>query len=225
MDEKQKILNVMKRLERDYKEGNISPKKYKYYMAKYQDKLSYLNKNEATNRIRSMQGKPTPDLRSNRQRYDAAKNRRRREESDLVQKYIINPKKGDKDLNKKEKKPMDSGTYKLLVVLILAIGFTAGMAVGVFGLDFSDLSVVNSNALVEDTSFPDLSNVTLEVENTTTTYYTSNTTHNTNTNSSGSGGGSSGGGGGDDPDNSTGVNSIRILLPVVELNMIEKVSI
>lgn len=167
-DEKQKILSIIKSLERDYQAGKVSPQKYRYYMAKYQDRLRYLDKNAATNRIRSMQGKPAPDIRRNRQRYDDAKNKRRKEEKGLVQKYIINPKKDDRDLNKKTKKAMDSSTYKLFAVLILVIGLTLGIAVGIFAMDFEDLSVVHSDALVVDTSFPDISKVTIEDNNTST---------------------------------------------------------
>lgn len=171
-DEKQKILNIMRSLERDYRAGKVSPKKYRYYMAKYQDRLNYLDKNAATNRIRSMQGKPSPDIRRKRKKYDDVKNKRKKEENDLVQKYIIDPKKGDKDLQKKKKKSKDSGTFKLFVILILIIGFTAGISVGIFAMNFQDLSVVNSNALVEDTAFPDLTNITVE-ETTNTTQTTS----------------------------------------------------
>lgn len=165
-DEKQKILNIISSLEEDYKAGKVSPTKYRYYKAKYQDRLKYLDKNAATNRIRSMQGKPAPDIRRKRKKYDNAKSKSMKEQNDLVQKYIINPKKGDKDLNKKKKKPMNSGAYKLFIVLILIIAFTIGMAVGIFGMDFGDLSAVNSNSIVEDTAFPDLSNVTIETNKT-----------------------------------------------------------
>lgn len=172
-DEKQKILSIINSLERDYRAGKVSPQKYRYYMAKYQDRLRYLDKNAATNRIRSMQGKPAPDIRRNRQRYDDARNKRKKEENGLVQKYIINPKKDDRDLNKKNKKSMDSSTYKLFTVLILVIGLTLGIAVGVFAMNFEDLSVVHSDALVVDTSFPDISKVTID-KNDTSTQSTSN---------------------------------------------------
>lgn len=166
-DEKQKILSIMKSLERDYRAGKVSPQKYRYYMAKYQDRLRYLDKHAATNRIRSMQGKPAPDIRRNRNRYNDARNRQE-EKNGLVQKYIINPKKDDRDLNKKNKKSMDSSTYKLFTVLILVIGLTLGIAVGVFAMNFEDLSVVHSDALVVDTSFPDISNVTIDKNDTST---------------------------------------------------------
>lgn len=167
-DEKQKILNIIQSLERDYQTSKISPQKYRYYMAKYKERLRYLDKNAATNRIRSMQGKPAPDIRRNRKRYDDARNKRKKEENGLVQKYIINPKKDDRDLNKKNKKSMDSGTYKLLAILILVIGLTLGIAVGIFAMDFEDLSVVHSDALVVDTSFPDISKVTIKDNETST---------------------------------------------------------
>lgn len=184
-NEKQKILNIMRSLERDYHAGKASTKKYRYYMAKYQDRLNYLDKNAATNRIRSMQGKPSPDIRRKRKKYDDAKNKRKKEENDLVQKYIIDPKKGDKDLQRNKKKSKDSGTFKLFVILILIIGFTAGISVGIFAMNFQDLSVVNSNALVEDTAFPDLTNITVEeTKNTTQTTSTDTYTSSSDTVSS-----------------------------------------
>lgn len=164
----------MRSLEEDYKAGKVSPKKYKFYMAKYNDRLRYLDKNAATNRIRSMQGKPAPDTQRRRKKYKKAADKRRKEENDLVQKYIIDPKKGDKNLNAKKKKEMKSGTYKLLIVLILVIAFTIGISAGIFVFDFQEMSVVNSNALVEDTAFPDLGNVTVDTNETSN--YTAITT-------------------------------------------------
>lgn len=163
--EKQKVLSIMQNLDRDYKAGKISPQKYKYFKAKYQQQLNDLDKFEATNRIRSMQGKRPPNI-NNRKKARKKKTDRRKEEKDLVQKYIVNPKKEDKDFNKK--KSGNSGTYKLLVVLTLVIAFTIGISVGIFALDFDDLSVVNADAIVVDTSFPTTENITGDAKNNST---------------------------------------------------------
>ncbi len=163
---KQKLLSIMRSLDKDYKAGKISKEKYVFFKAKYQDQLNSLDKYEATNRIRSMQGKRPPNL-NKKEKAKRRKVDRKKEEKDLVQKYIVNPKKGDKDF--KKNKSMDSGTYKLFVVLTLVIAFTIGISVGIFALDFEDMSVVNADAIVLDTSFPDTSNVTVEVEKTNTT--------------------------------------------------------
>ena len=98
-NDKQKLLMIMRNLESDYRNGKISVEKYRYFRSKYEDKLNALDAKEATSRIRSMQGKSQPknvDLRKRPTRDP------KREEQDLVQKYIINPKKGDKNLSKKD---------------------------------------------------------------------------------------------------------------------------
>ena len=150
-NDKQKLLMIMRNLESDYRNGKISVEKYRYFRSKYEDKLNALDAKEATSRIRSMQGKSQPknvDLRK-RPTKDP-----KREEQDLVQKYIINPKKGDKNLSKKQKKPMDSSSFKLFAVLVLVIGFAVGIGFGVFTFDFGNMSVTAAEATVEDTAFP-----------------------------------------------------------------------
>lgn len=150
-NDKQKLLMIMRNLESDYRNGKISVEKYRYFRSKYEDKLNALDAKEATSRIRSMQGKSQPknvDLRKRPTRDP------KREEQDLVQKYIINPKKGDKNLSKKQKKPMDSSSFKLFAVLVLVIGFAVGIGFGVFTFDFGNMSVAAAEATVEDTAFP-----------------------------------------------------------------------
>ena len=128
-NDKEKLLQIMASLESDYAHGKISKEKYVYFRSKYEDRLNALDAREATNRIRSMQGKPS-DSPNNKKPIRNEK----REDEDLVQKYIINPKKGDKQIEPKA--PMDSGTFKLVAILILAIGFTVGAGFGVFNFDF-----------------------------------------------------------------------------------------
>jgi len=150
-NDKQKLLMIMRNLESDYRNGKISVEKYRYFRSKYEDKLNALDAKEATSRIRSMQGKSQPknvDLRKRPTRDP------KREEQDLVQKYIINPKKGDKNLSKRQKKPMDSSSFKLFAVLVLVIGFAVGIGFGVFTFDFGNMSVTAAEATVEDTAFP-----------------------------------------------------------------------
>lgn len=77
----------------------------------------------------------------------------------MVQKYIINPKKGDKSLNKEKKQPMDNSTFRLVAVLVLVIGFTAGIGYGVLTFDFGNISVTDAQAIVEDTAFPEVEEV------------------------------------------------------------------
>ena len=156
-NDKDKLLQIMASLESDYAHGKISREKYIYFRSKYEDKLNALDAREATNRIRSMQGKP-----SNSPKNKKPTKNEKKEEEDLVQKYIINPKKGDKQI--KEKAPMDSGTFKLLTILILAIGFTVGAGFGIFNFDFASLA-----AIVTDTAFPDVADIHANTSKNTTT--------------------------------------------------------
>ena len=152
-NDKDKLLEILASLEHDYSHGKISKEKYIYFRSKYEDKLNAIDAREATNRIRSMQGKPSDSPKKVKKPIKDDK----KVEEDLVQKYIVNPKKGDNKL--KEKTPMDSGTFKLVAILILAIGFTVGAGFGVFNFDFGSLSDAAAVAIVNDTAFPDVKEV------------------------------------------------------------------
>ena len=191
-NDKEKLLKVMRSLDADYAHGKISEEKYRYFRSKYEDKLNTLDARDATNRIRSMQGKPSGKRKTNPK--PPKLNKKKKEETDLVQKYIINPKKGDKDFNKEKKPPMDNGTFKLIAVLVLVIGFTAGIGYGVLTFDFGNISVTDAQAIVEDTAFPeveevkvnDTDNDSVQVGDT----YTSDNSYDSGDSSSGQGSGS-----------------------------------
>lgn len=191
-NDKEKLLKVMRSLDADYAHGKISEEKYRYFLSKYEDKLNTLDARDATNRIRSMQGKPSGKRKTNPK--PPKLNKKKKEEPDLVQKYIINPKKGDKDFNKEKKPPMDNGTFKLIAVLVLVIGFTAGIGYGVLTFDFGNISVTDAQAIVEDTAFPeveevkvnDTDNDSVQVGDT----YTSDNSYDSGDSSSGQGSGS-----------------------------------
>ena len=166
-DDREKLLGIMNSLESDYRSGKISAEKYSYFRSKYEDKLNSIDARDATKRIRSMQGKSPSDSGKKRRR-KSTKNKRK-EEQDLVQKYIINPKKSDERYNKNKKPAIDSGTFKLLLLLVLVIGFTAGTAYGIFNFDFGSISQGETVAVVDDTAFPQFQeNVKA---NTTSDYY------------------------------------------------------
>lgn len=191
-NDKEKLLKVMRSLDADYAHGKISEEKYRYFRSKYEDKLNTLDARDATNRIRSMHGKPSGKRKTNPK--PPKLNKKKKEEPDLVQKYIINPKKGDKDFNKEKKPPMDNGTFKLIAVLVLVIGFTAGIGYGVLTFDFGNISVTDAQAIVEDTAFPeveevkvnDTDNDSVQVGDT----YTSDNSYDSGDSSSGQGSGS-----------------------------------
>ena len=209
-NDKEKLLRVMRCLDADYAHGKISEEKYRYFRSKYEDKLNTLDARDATNRIRSMQGKPSGKRKTNPK--PPKLNKKKKEEQDLVQKYIINPKKGDKDFNKEKKPPMDNGTFKLIAVLVLVIGFTAGIGYGVLTFDFGNISVTDAQAIVEDTAFPeveevkvnDTDNDSVQVGDT----YTSDNSYDSGDSSSGQGSGSyDSGTGGEDSDSGSSSGS------------------
>lgn len=175
-EDRDKLLKIMSSLEADYRSGKISADKYSYFRSKYEDKLNTIDAEAATRKIRSMQGKPSNSTKK-RKRSKKPTSRKKQEEQDLVQKYIINPKKGDAKYNRAKKSSMDSGTFKLLLLLVLVVGFTAGVAYGVFNFDFDTVSQTESVATVEDTAFPEFNEV-LKTTNSTSTSdnYTYNTT-------------------------------------------------
>ncbi|WP_400198423.1 endoglucanase [Methanobrevibacter smithii] len=191
-NDKEKLLKVMRSLDADYAHGKISEEKYRYFRSKYEDKLNTLDARDATNRIRSMQGKPSGKRKTNPK--PPKLNKKKKEEPDLVQKYIINPKKGDKDFNKEKKPPMDNGTFKLIAVLVLVIGFTAGIGYGVLTFDFGNISVTDAQAIVEDTAFPEVEEVKVnDTDNDSVQVgdiYTSDNSYDSGDSSSGQGSGS-----------------------------------
>ena len=162
-DDRDRLLNIMSSLENDYRSGKISAEKYSYFRSKYEDKLNSIDAQAATRRIRSMQGK-SADNSKNKKRSKKPTSNKKKEEQDLVQKYIINPKKGDAKYNRREKSSMDSGTFKLLLLLILVVGFTAGVAYGVF--NFDSVSQANATGVVKDTAFLEINKTTPTTQST-----------------------------------------------------------
>lgn len=158
-NDREKLLNIMNNLESDYRQGRISAEKYSYFRSKYEDKLNSIDAEAATRNIRSMQGKPASNTKkkSYKKGPKPTKNSKK-EEQDLVQKYIINPKKGDTSY-KNKKEPMDKGTFKLLLILVIVIGFTVGIAYGIFSFDFESVSETEAVAIVEDTAFPEIKEI------------------------------------------------------------------
>ena len=166
-DDRKKLLQILNSLEADYRAKKISAEKYSYFRSKYEDKLNSIDAIEATRRIRSMQGKSTVP-KNNRKRSRKPTVDKKKQEQDLVQKYIINPKKGDAKYNKKKKSSMDGNTFKLIAVLVLVVAFTAGVAYGVFNFEFDTGADTGVVAIVEDTAFPEIK----AVVNTTATNFT-----------------------------------------------------
>ena len=178
-NDREKLLKIMSNLESDYRSGKISAEKYSYFRSKYEDKLNTIDAEAATRKIRSMQGKPSANTKkkSTRKKKSKSVKKKRKEEQDLVQKYIVDPKKGDRQF-KEKKPPVDNGTFKLIVLLVLVVGFTAGVAYGIFNFDSETISETGVVATVEDTAFPEVKEV-LKTNTTTATYTTNGTSEST----------------------------------------------
>ena len=179
-EDREKLLKIISSLEADYRSGRISADKYSYFRSKYEDKLNTIDAEAATRKIRSMQGKPSSNTKK-RKRSKRPTSNKKKEEQDLVQKYIINPKKGDAKYNKTKKSSMDGGTFKLLLLLVLVIGFTAGVAYGVFNFDFDKVSPTESVATIQDTAFPEFKEVKTSNTTKSTSYNNSWSTSSSNT--------------------------------------------
>ncbi|MDL2246014.1 endoglucanase [Methanobrevibacter sp. OttesenSCG-928-K11] len=161
--DKQKLIRVMNNLKADYKAGKISEEKFRYYYTNYENKLREMN---AASNIKGMQGKKP---RSNNPNFSTRENdhKNRLENEKLVKKYIVDPKKnaGEKKINSSSNK----GVYSIILVFAFIIAFSAGIGFGIFNFDFSNMSLSNAVATVEDTSFPNVAIVN------TTTSTSSNT--------------------------------------------------
>lgn len=180
--DRDKLLAIMDSLDADYKSGKLSAEKYSYFRSKYEDKLNAIDARDATKRIRSMQGKSLSKPSNEKRSKKLTSNKKKDNRQDLVQKYIINPKKDDVKYNKPKKQPMDSGTFKLLLLLVLVLGFTVGVGYGVFNLDFNSISNAQSVAIVQDTAFPEFTQDIVENTTVNDTYTTDYTDYNQSSN-------------------------------------------
>ena len=83
--DKQKLMQILNDLKRDYEAGLISEEKYLYLSNQYKHKIETI---DVSNRIRAMQGRKGSDE-SSRYARDSNRARRSREEDEnLVRKYI-----------------------------------------------------------------------------------------------------------------------------------------
>jgi hypothetical protein len=175
--DKQKLLKVMQELEKDYQAGNISEDKYQYLSDRYSNKLANLN---ATNRIRSMQGRDSSGKPSSPSVQRSMAEANRREDQDLVNKYVVKQ-KNEKSI-KKGPEVSNKGKYAIISVVFLIIAFLGGIS---FGL-FSDpqTALPTASVMIDDTSFPGfLENATNITINNSTTNSSDNLITDTNSSS------------------------------------------
>ncbi|MCC7553642.1 MAG: hypothetical protein KO202_03990 [Methanobacteriaceae archaeon] len=165
-DDRKKLIGVMNNLKADYKAGKISQDKFKYLYTKYNEKLKAMEYNAKKNSHKNTNYKNIKNSDENRL-----------ENEKLVKKYIVDPKR-----NAGEKVAVPSsnkGKFSFLLIFILIIAFSTGIAFGIFNFDFKDVSLTNAAAIVEDSAFPDIKMV-----NTTVIKNTSNTNQNSNSDTS-----------------------------------------
>lgn len=160
----------MQELKKDYKAGNISEDKYKYLSKEYSNRLANLN---ATNRIRNMQGRQNNQNPVSKSAQRSMAEASRREDKNLVDKYIVKPKEV-----KKSQKPSEASNkskYAILAVICLIGAFLVGIGFGLFS-GGPQSTVPVASVLIDDTAFPEiLNNATNITTDTSNTQSSSNT--------------------------------------------------
>lgn len=150
--DKQKLMQILNDLKRDYEAGLISEEKYLYLSNQYKHKIETI---DVSNRIRAMQGRKGSDE-SSRYARDSNRARRSREEDEnLVRKYIQNPE--SYTFSKPEKKEeKTSPWYSVIAIVLLLAAFGIGITFGIssFGLDGSIPDITAATATINDTAFP-----------------------------------------------------------------------
>ena len=125
--DKQKLMQILNNLKKDYEEGLISEEKFIYLSNQYKHKIETI---DVSNRIRAMQGRKGSDESS---RYARDRNRARRsreEDENLVRKYIQNPE--SYTFSKPEKKEEKSSPwYSVLAIVFLLVAFGVGITFGI----------------------------------------------------------------------------------------------
>lgn len=154
--DKMKLMQILKNLERDYNDGLISEEKYIYLSNQYRHKIDTI---DTSNRIRTMQGKKKVSPRPYSRYEDANYQKSRDEDERLVEKYIHNPE--SYNINSRGKKTKSGGTspwYIALAVIFLLFAFGAGISFGIFSENTnSDVGdIITASATINDTAFPEV---------------------------------------------------------------------
>ena len=141
--DKEKLLKLLEELEEEYQAGNISDDKYNYLSKQYEDRLSDI---VAVDKIRAMQGKKIvekPVIYSKKLTDEKSKE----EDEELIDKYVIDTKKEEKEL-----KAFNKRIIAVIAIVCLAVAFIAGIGFGIFNFDFP--STQNTVVTVNETAFP-----------------------------------------------------------------------
>ncbi|QUH23216.1 hypothetical protein HYG87_05245 [Methanobacterium alkalithermotolerans] len=191
-----KILKILRDLEKDLEAGNISKKEYQSQKREYSQQLETL---EAADRIKMMRGQKNAEKSLD---HWAEKNKAEKdqiEEEELVKKYVTTPKTSGTHQNNSQSSKSKIGA---LAAVFLALAFFIGSGFGVYILDLPT-TATDGTVLVNDTAFPTFENSANITQNTQVTTVTQSPTEDTPSNggdSPGNGdspgdGGNTGGGG------------------------------
>ncbi|OQD58313.1 hypothetical protein MBBAR_21c00320 [Methanobrevibacter arboriphilus JCM 13429 = DSM 1125] len=199
--DKQKLLQIMQELKKDYEAGNISEDKYKYLSNEYSNRIANL---DATNRIRSMQGRKSDEKLKTHSVQRSMAEASKKEDQDLINKYVV---KSKDDKNIKETVPVSNkGKYAILAVVCLIGAFLVGISFGLF--TSPQTAIPAASVMVDDNAFPDfLANATNITSDNSSIQTTTDVSVDTNSSSDGSDSGDSnddsdsGGNGNDNGDN------------------------
>ena len=154
-----KILKILRDLERDLEAGNISKKEYQSQKREYSQQLETL---EAADRIKMMRGQKNAEksldhwVEKNKVEKDQI------EEEKLVKKYVTTPKPSE--VPSKNYKTSKSKIGALAAVF-LALAFFIGSGFGVYILDLPT-TATDGTVLVNDTAFPTFENSANITQNT-----------------------------------------------------------
>ncbi|MDO5826667.1 MAG: hypothetical protein Q4Q19_00180, partial [Methanobrevibacter sp.] len=150
--DKQKLMQILNNLKKDYEEGLISEEKFIYLSNQYKHKIETI---DVSNRIRAMQGRKGSDESSHYARDRNRARRSREEDENLVRKYIQNPE--SYTFSKPEKKEeKTSPWYSVLAIVFLLVAFGVGITFGIstFGIDGNIPDIIGGTATINDTAFP-----------------------------------------------------------------------
>ena len=187
--DREKLMQILKNLERDYEAGLISEEKYLYLADQYMHKIKTI---EDSDRIRAMQGKEeTPSSLNSK---EDISDKYREEKEQLVRKYVHNPEIYNVK-NKSKESSSASPWYIAVAVVFLLLAFVAGISFGMsnISLDGDVTHVLAGGAKINDTAFPEVkvnkaSNYTYTKSYSNTNSYGSSSDYSSSSSSSSSSG-------------------------------------
>lgn len=166
--DKQELLRILKELEKDFEEGKISEKNYRLLSKQYISKLENL---DTANRIKNMMGQDEEESIRKEQIARNMAQRNKRENDDLINRYVSNPRTKRKASSSNKNQYLLIGGVFLLAAAVLGVFFAVG-ALGSTNIGLPTLTV-------EESAFPEGG---INITNDTNTTTSNSNTKNINTN-------------------------------------------